>query len=147
MTLSPRRLQRLVKHRERIERLQEERFADAQRQHVRRELAIAEAEARRDGVYEAGAPASGNIEPAELVAAAAYLARLKREIGARKAALVHSAETVAAERRQLMERRRDRKAMETLLEHRFEEERTWRNRHEIGQIDEAAGRGWLANER
>ncbi len=65
MTLSPKRLQRLVKHRERLERIQEERLAGARQQHLRRERALAETEARRDGLYASGAPASGAVDPAE----------------------------------------------------------------------------------
>ncbi len=69
--------------------------------------------------------------------------RLQREIGARKAALAHSAETVEGERRELMERRRDVKAIETLLDHRLEEERVLANRADIKRIDELAGRRWI----
>ena len=143
MTLSPKRLQRLVKHRERLERLQEERLAEARQQHVRRERALAETESRRDGLYESGAPASGAVDPGEWAAAGAYLVRLQREIGARKAALAHSAETVEGERRELMERRRDVKAIETLLDHRQEEERLLASRADIKRIDELAGRRWI----
>jgi len=143
MTLSPKRLQRLVKHRERLERLQEERLAEARQQHVRRERALAETESRRDGLYASGAPGSGAIDPGEWNAAGAYLVRLQREIGARKAALAHSAETVEGERRELMERRRDVKAIAALLDHRREEEQLRASRTDIKRIDELAGRRWI----
>lgn len=143
MTLSRKRLERLVKHRERLEHLQEERLAEAQQQHQRRERALLETESNRDGLYAAGAPASGTVDPSEWHAAGAYLVRLKREIGARQAALAHSAETVEGERRELMERRRDVKAIEALQSHQAEQERIRRARTESKRIDELASHRWL----
>jgi len=143
MPLSKDRLKRLVRHRERAERLQEERLAEARRKEAERKRAVDEAEARRDALFEAGAPGAGQVDPGDLAAATTYLTRLKREIGARQAALAHSAEEVEAERMQLMERRRDVKAMETLLDHQVAAERLKRSRADIKHIDEQAGIRWL----
>ncbi len=143
MTLSAKRLKRLARHRERLERLQEERLAEARQQHTRRARTLAETEARREDLYESGAPASGAIEPDEWSATGAYLLRLQREIGARRAALAHSAESVEVERRELMERRRGVKAIETLLDHQADEERLLASRADIKRIDELAGRRWI----
>lgn len=142
MTLSSKRLQRLVKHRERLERLQEQQFAEVRHQHLRRERALAETEARREAVLDAGAPSRGAVDPSERAAADAYLVRLKRETGARKAALGHSAETVERERGALMERRRDVRAIELLLEHRVEAGRLRQARREASGLDETAARQW-----
>jgi flagellar export protein FliJ len=65
-----------------------------------------------------------------------------REIAARKAALEHSALDVEAERSELLLRRRDRKALETLLDKRLEEERIERARAELRLIDELATTRW-----
>ncbi len=84
----------------------------------------------------------GRIEPTDLICGAAYMLRVERDIGARRAAVAHSEDDVAAEREELLARRRDRKAMETLLEHRLEEERIARNRADIKRIDELAVNRW-----
>jgi flagellar export protein FliJ len=143
MTLTPQRLKRLVTQRERLERIQEGEFAEAQRLLLRREHALDESRQQRAAVLDAGAPARGPIDPADFLAAVAYLRRVEREIGAREAALAHSEADVAEERGVLLERRRDRKAVETLLDRRLEEERIARNRADIKRIDELATNRWI----
>ena len=61
------------------------------------------------------------------------------------AALAHSVGEVAGERGQLLEKRRHRRAMETLLEHGEADERLHRGRMEIKRIDEMAARRWIDN--
>jgi flagellar export protein FliJ len=143
MTLTPQRLKRLVTQRERLERIQEGELAEAQRLLLRREHALDESRQQRAAVLDAGAPARGPIDPADFLAAVAYLRRVEREIGAREAALAHSEADVAEERGVLLERRRDRKAVETLLDRRLEEERIARNRADIKRIDELATNRWI----
>ena len=143
MTLTPQRLTRLVKQRERLERLQEQELAEAQRLYATRERSLHQSQEHREALLDTAVPASGPIEPADLVANVAFLRRVDREIGAKSAALAHSAEDVALEREELLVRRRDRKAMETLLDHRLEEERMAANREERKLIDEVASTRWV----
>lgn len=142
MTLTPQRLRRLVTHRERLEHLQEQELAEAQRLHLVRQQALDQARAARERVLAAGVPDRGRIEPADLICGEAYMLRTQRDISARLAAVAHSEDDVAAEREELLARRRDRKAMETLLDHRLEEERVARNRADIKRIDELAVNRW-----
>lgn len=142
MAMQPSRLRRLVRHRERLERLQEQEVAAALRVLAIRERALAEARSAREQLLGAGA-LEGPVDPPALAAAVDYLRRLDREIGAKEAAVRHSVEDVQAERETLRERSRDRKAMESLLEHALEQERLERNRRERIALDDVAGRRWL----
>lgn len=141
MTLTPQRLKRLVKQRERLERLQETEFAEAMRLYVRREEALNESKGNRDAFLDAPID-TGPLDLADLEAGMHYLRRVDREITARSAALATSANDVEEERGELMLRRRDRKAMEALLEKRLEEQRIARNRAELRLIDELAVTRW-----
>lgn len=141
MTLTPQRLRRLVKHRERLERLQEQELAEALRHYRRREDALSESLGNREALLDLGR-SPGTVDVAGLHAELAYLRRVDREILARRAALQHSANDVEEERSELLGRRRDRKAIETLLDHRLEEERIERNRAELRFIDELATTRW-----
>ena len=141
MTLTPQRLKRLVKQRERLERLQEAELAEAMRLYVRREEALNESQSNRDAFLDAPLEA-GPLDLADLEAGMLYLRRVDREITARSAALATSANDVEEERSELMLRRRDRKAMDAFLEKRLEEERIARNRAEIRLIDELAVTRW-----
>ncbi|HNM77126.1 MAG TPA: flagellar export protein FliJ [Tepidiformaceae bacterium] len=141
MTLTPQRLRRLVKQRERLEKLQEGELAEALRLYRRREDALNESKANREALLD-GPSTGGAVDLADLLAAGEYLRRVDREIVARGAALQHSANDVEEERAELMVRRRDRKAMEALLDKRLEEERIERARAELRLIDELATTRW-----
>ncbi len=141
MTLTPQRLRRLVKQRERLEKLQEGELAAATRLYRRREDALNESLGNREQLMESTAN-DGPLDVADFLAAGAYLRRVDREIGARRAALEHSANDVEEERNELLLRRRDRKAMEALLDKRLEEERIERSRAESRLIDELATTRW-----
>ena len=141
MTLTPQRLKRLVKQRERIEKLQEVELAEAMRLYRRREDALEESLGNRAQLMELAAR-EGPFDVADFLDAGAYLHRVDREIGARRAALEHSANDVEEERSELLLRRRDRKAMEALLDKQMEEERVERARAELRFIDELATTRW-----
>lgn len=141
MTLTPQRLRRLVKQRERLEKLQEGELAEALRLYRRREDALNESKANREALLD-GPSTGGAVDIADLLAAGEYLRRVDREIVARGAALQHSANDVEEERAELMVRRRDRKAMEALLDKRLEEVRIERARAELRLIDELATTRW-----
>jgi flagellar export protein FliJ len=142
MTLNPQRLRRLVKHRERLERIQELQLAEAQRLYFTRLTALNQSEAQRDRYLDTPVPQSGRVHPDDLSAGGDYLRRVEREIGARAAAVTHSEGDVAEERDELLARRRDRKAIEALLDRRLEEERIAHNRADIKRIDELAINRW-----
>ena len=142
MTLTPRRLEKLVSYRERLEHVQEGKLGIAQRAHQERERTLAETRARRESLFAAGAPSAGAFEPVDLEGGLAYVGRLDREIAATNAALVHSANAVNFERNQLLNRRRDRKAMETLLDKEREAQRRAALRSEQQALDEVALRNW-----
>ena len=142
MSLTPQRLRRLVRYRERLERLQELELAAAQRLYQARLSALESAQDERERALDEGVAASGPVDTHDLLARIDYLRRAEREIGARRAALAHSADDVAEERGVLLERRRDRKAMEVLLDRRLEEDRVQARRDETRRIDEVAVTRW-----
>ena len=145
MTLTPQRLRRLVKQRERLEKLQEGELAQAVRLYRKREEALTESRGNREMLLETRY-GGRSLDIADFLAAGEYLRRVDREIVARSAALQHSANDVDEERTELLARRRDRKAMETLLERRLEEERIERNRAELRLVDELATTRWRPRE-
>lgn len=143
MTMTPERLRRLVKHRDRLERLQQLRLAGAQRKRAERERALADSRGRRVALLDAELP-TGPVDIDSLVSGAVHLVALDREIDARQAAVAHSDGEVALERGNLLERRRDLKAVETLLDRRLEEQRALEMRAEAKRIDELAAQRWWA---
>ena len=144
MTLTPQRLKRLVKQRERLEKIQEGELAEAMRLYRRREDALNESLGNREALLDTSFGERA-LDVADLLAAGDYLRRVDREIVARKSALEHSANDVEEERAELMAKRRDRKAMEALLDKRLEEERIERARAELRLIDELATTRWRPN--
>ena len=142
MTLTPQRLKRLVAYRERLEQVQEGKLGTAQRAHQQREQSLARTQEIRQSLFATGAPVSGAFDPTDLELTYAYIGRLERDIGATSAALVHSANAVAFERGQLLIRRKDRKAMETLLDRVHETERLAAQHQEQRTLDEIALRDW-----
>jgi flagellar export protein FliJ len=137
-------LKRLVKQRERLEKLQEGELAEAMRLYRKREEALDESLGNREQLMQASAE-EGPLDMADFLAAGAYLRRVDREIGARRAAHEHSATDVEEERGELLLRRRDRNAMESLLDKRLAEERAERARAELRFIDELATTRWRPN--
>ena len=126
MSLSTQRLKRLVNYRERLERIEEGRLAGELRRQAERQRALDETRALRG----------------DLGATTAFALRLNRDEAARLGALAHSAQAVAEQRGVLLAKRRDRKAMEALLDRQREHERVERNRAERKRIDELAGIRW-----
>jgi flagellar export protein FliJ len=132
----------LVRHRERLEHLQEAELAEASHLLAVRRGALDDARDVRERAVDMPVPGRGPVDPAQLLFCTVYLARAEREIEARSAAVVHSEADVAEELAALLERRRDRKAMEALLDRRLEQERIERNRADIKRIDELAVNRW-----
>lgn len=142
MSLSTQRLKRLVNYRERLERIEEGRLAGELRRQAERQRALDETRALRGDLFDAGVPAAGPIDVDTLGATTAFALRLNRDEAARLGALAHSAQAVAEQRGVLLGKRRDRKAMEALLDRQREHERVERNRAERKRIDELAGIRW-----
>lgn len=142
MSLTPPRLKRLVRYRERLERLQELELAQAMRLYNARLGALESAVGDRERALDAGAPGSGCVDVPGLLSGIDYLRRASREISAKQAALAHSENDVAEERESLLGRRRDRKAMEALLDRRLEQDRIDELRAETRRIDELAITRW-----
>ncbi|MFN0147159.1 MAG: flagellar export protein FliJ [Dehalococcoidia bacterium] len=145
MALTPNRLKKLVTYRERLEKLQERELAlTAQRQAERQRAVDAALDARGQFLDEPAA--LGPLDPVLRAAGGAYLGRVDREIEARYAALAHSRVEVAGERAKLLDRRRDRKAMEALLDAARAQLRHEHQRAEMAALDEQAGSRWLRND-
>lgn len=144
MTLTPERLRRLVRHRDRLERVQEIRVAAAQRRRGERARALAESRDRRVALLSVGVPGGVVVDIETLASTVAHMVALDREIAARTAALSHSDDEVGLEMGSLLERRRDRKAVETLLDRQMEEARLARAKADTRRMDELAGRRWWA---
>jgi len=144
MPLTPDRLRRLVRQREQLETLQEGRLGKALGQKAHRELAVRESQSTRAAFFvEARGSGEGEVDPMLLAAGRAYTLRLDREIAARKAALAHSETDVEIERDRLLDRRRDRRAMETLLEKWLADRKIAINRSQAKRLDEQATVRWL----
>lgn len=146
MSLTPQRLRRLVRYRERLERLQEMELASAQRLYHVRLDALEAAHGDCERTLDQPVPRVGPVDTAELMSRVDYLGRAKREISARQAALAHSEDDVSEERAALLDKRRDRKAMEALLDHRLAADRLEANRAETRRIDEMAVTRWRPRE-
>jgi len=146
MSLDPKRLRRLVKQRERLEHVQEGVLAAATRLHTERARALDAVRAERFALFDEGLASAGAVDPEALASASAYIVRLERDIEMRRAALAHSAAQVEAERLRLLERRRDRKAMEFLLDRQLAEHRRLQLRATGIVLDELASNRWLASQ-
>lgn len=143
MALTAQRLERLVAYRARLERTQELELAKAAALHAEKLRAVDERVQAREALFAAGLPRGGDVDPAELAAASAYVRRLEREIAARRAAAAHAERGVEVQRGVLLERRRDRRAMEILLERRRAEQALAGRRRETAHIDELAVTRWV----
>lgn len=147
MSLSAERLKRLVKHRERLERIQEGALGAELRKQAERQRALDETRGQRVELFAGGGVPTGPIDLSLLDASIAFLARLERDEGARLSALSASERAVAKERDHLLERRRERKAMEALLDRRIEEDRLAAERAERKRIDELGVLRWQSASR
>jgi flagellar biosynthesis chaperone FliJ len=142
MSLSAQRLRRITKHRHRLERMQEQQFAVARKATATRAVALQESVDELTAALAAGGAVAGQLDPALLAAGSAHLVRTKKAIAAKEAALRQSRLVEQAELDELLERRRDRKATESLLESRLVAARTDREQAEARRIDESATRNW-----
>lgn len=145
MSLSKQRLQRLLGQRERLEQAQEAAFAGAVRAESARVRAVEAAVEHRRAVVD-HAPASP-ADPVARATARAHVVSTDRAIEARRAAQRHAAADAARERDELLARRRERLAFQTLLARRDREARERQARRERALLDEAAINGWLSEQR
>lgn len=141
MSLSKPRLQRLMRQRERLERAQEAALGAAVRAQTKRSEAVrAAVEHRRAVVWDAS---SRPGDPLLRITTRAHLDATDRAIDARRAALRHAGDATEREREALLARRRDRLAIQALLDRLEREERERRARRERLVLDEAAAHRWI----
>ena len=141
MSLSKRRLQRLLRQRERLERAQEVALGAAVRAQAQRARAVEHSMQHRVAVMR-----DAVARPADAlyrVTTRAHIEATDRAIEARRAALRHAGDDTARERGALLARRRDRLALQTLLDRVEREERQRAARRDRRRLDEAAAQGWL----
>ncbi len=141
------RLRRLASYRSRLERQQEMRLANARRETLQREELLQDARGRLDSMLTLGVANRGEIDPVELHAGSRYLVRVGREISTRQSALNHYRERESAEREEVLERRRERRAMESLLEGELAREALEARRDEATKLDEQAAKSWWRKQR
>ncbi|GAB4326139.1 MAG: hypothetical protein Kow0010_09090 [Dehalococcoidia bacterium] len=141
MSLSKRRLQRLLRQRERLERAQEAALGAATRAQAQRAKAVDDTVRHRVAVVRdaSGRPADALYR----VTTRAHIEATDRAIEARRAALRHAGDATEREREALLARRRDRLALQTLLDRVEREERQRLARLDRRRLDEAATQGWL----
>lgn len=143
MKRSRRRIARLITYRERLERLAERSFAEAQRASLLRAEQLRMTRAARDALLrEGGAPATGPVELELLVTGQAHGRYLLRLADAQAAALAHAQEEERRQLALLLDRRRERRAVELLLERRRALWLRQERRRAIEQLDEFASVRW-----
>lgn len=143
MARSISRLRKLATYRGRLERVQEARLALARRDSLQRETSLMESRSRLDAMLSLEGANRGEVDPAVLAASSGYAVRMNREIEARARALQHYRSLEDKERQQTLELRRDRRAMESLLERELERQAEEERRIQAQRLDERAGQAWL----
>jgi hypothetical protein len=144
MTLGEKRLKRMLAHRELMERVEETRFATVRQATARREQAVDAAQQRRVRLYTLGGPDRGSLDAPTESGRSAYTVRLGRELATGRAALEVGRRQEAVQREHLLDRRKDRMAIEALLERLASERRIRGRRHSAHVADEWAARDWYA---
>ena len=145
MARSINRLRKLATYRSRLERVQEARLALARRDSMQRENSLQESRGRLDAMLSLEGANRGEVDPAVLAAGSGYAVRMNREIRTRARTLQHYRSLEDKERQQVLELRRDRRAMESLLERELEREAEEERRTQAKRLDERAGQTWLRN--
>jgi flagellar export protein FliJ len=145
MARSIARLRKLATYRSRLERVQEARLALARRDSMQRESSLQESRERLDAMLSLEGANRGEVDPAVLAAGSGYVVRVNREIETRARALQHYRSLEDKERQQVLELRRDRRAMESLLERELERQAEEERRTQAQLLDERAGQTWLRN--
>ena len=132
--MNARRLRRLISLRSRLEREQEERLQVAARNRDGRASVVSERDAHK--VTLLGSPSPRDTQAFDLESAALYLHRVDRQRSASRAALQHSLVVLAQERATLLARRRDRRALDVLLDRDSARRRALAVRAERERVDE-----------
>lgn len=142
MTLSPERLRRLVKQRKRLERIEERNLTEV--------LALGRA---RQAVLETSIQqraysllpehfAGSEVDVAARMTGRRHIERTDRLIAAQRSAIEHSRREADEARNRLLRRRRDRRALEALLDRGLKEESLRRERREAVHLDEVGASSW-----
>jgi len=143
MNRSLRRIARLVAYRERLERVAERSLADARRAAlIRAERLAATRSARELLLREGGPPGRGPVELELLLTGQAHGRELLRLAEAQAAALAHARERERERLAALLDRRRERRALELLFERRRAQWLREERRRAIERLDEFASVRW-----
>ncbi len=144
MTIEEKRLSRLLKHRLLLERIEEGAFATVRQATARRQEVLTGNQLRQVELYEIGGPATGDLDTAMERGRSAYSVRLGRDIQSAGAALDAGRREEAQQRDVLLGRRRDRMAIEALIERNREAAKQASRRKQLQRDDAWAARNWLA---
>jgi flagellar export protein FliJ len=144
MSLDGKRLLRMLTQRELMERVEETKFATVRQATARREHALAANQQRRVELYTMGGPEVGSVDPAAERGRSAYTVRVGREIATSRNALEAGRRQEEIQRLQLLESRKDRMAIEALIE-RLRQQRHVKQRRRAARVaDEWSARDWFA---
>ncbi len=137
------RLRKLAAYRARLERMQELRLAQARRDALERHGLLQQSRDRLDAMLSLNIANHGEVvDPVVLHTGSSYLVRMGREVEARSNALRHYRTLEQAERDEVLELRRDRRAMESLLEREAARAAYEERRAESARLDEQGARQW-----
>lgn len=145
MARSVQRLRKLARYRARLERVQEAQLALARRDSMLRESSLQESRERLEALLSLEAANRGEVDPLVLASGSGYAIRMNREIEMRTRALQHYRSLEESERQQVVALRRDRRAMESLLERELERQAEEERRTQAQRLDERAGQAWIRN--
>jgi flagellar export protein FliJ len=142
MSLTPQRLRKLVSYREQLEKAQEQVLGATLARRAERATEVELVRDERASLIATPAPSAGAFDPAEIEGLGTYVRRLDVEIIRREEALGRADDEVAAARETLLQRRQERRAMDSLLQQRLAAERLRERRRELHLLDDLGSRRW-----
>ncbi len=142
MTLSPVRLRRLVKHRKRLEQVEERSLTEALALGRARQAVLDLSIQQRVLALSPGNFAGPEVDLAARMSGRRYIERADRLITAQRSAVEHSGREADEARDRLLQRRRDRRALEALLDRELKEQSLRRERREAIHLDEVGASIW-----
>jgi len=146
MSLDEKRLLKMLAQRELMERVEEGKFATVRQATARREQTLIRNQERRIELYDLGGPGAGAVDPAAERGRSAYTVRVGRDIATSRSALEAGRRQEESQRRELLERRKDRMAVEALIARVRERRRIKQRRRSAHVADEWSARDWFASQ-
>lgn len=142
MTLSPERLRRLVRHRKRLEQVEERGLTEAVALGRARQSVLDVSIQERALSLSPGNFVGPEVDLAARMGGRRYIERKDRLIAAQRSAVEHSEREADEARERLLQRRRDRRALEVLLDRELREASLRRERREANHLDEIGASSW-----